>query len=263
MSTTTSSRNQQTVLITGASMGIGYELAKVFARMGYALVLVARSTERLQALAASLPQTPCKVISLDLSLPNAPAALEQFLADTPIDILVNNAGFGDYGLFHERELNKQLQMIDLNIRSLTELTYRFGRKMVGRRSGKILNVASTAAFQPGPLMSVYYATKHYVLAFSEGLANEWQDFGVSVSALCPGPTRSGFQEAAQMSKAKIIQRIKMPSSLDVAEYAYRSLMNNKTVAVHGTLNRIASSAVSLIPRSWVVRIVRAIQNSGT
>lgn len=158
-----------TALITGASSGIGFELARIMAHDGYDLVLVARRKEELQKIASEFPIRKIFIIEKDLSLPDAPKAVYNEIKEAGIvvDILVNNAGFGDYGLFHEIDIEKEKQMIDLNVRALTELTYVFGREMVERKNGNILNVASTAAFQPGPLMSVYYATKHYVLAFSE------------------------------------------------------------------------------------------------
>lgn len=180
------------------------------------------------------------------------------MKDIAIDILINNAGFGDYGYFHEGNITKYSQMIDLNVRSLTELTYLFGKDMVERRHGRILNVASTAAFQPGPLMSVYYATKHYVLAFSEGIAEEWSDFGVTVTALCPGPTESGFQKTARAGANKIFSK-KLPSSREVAEFGYKGLMARKRVIIHGFMNRIMAISVRFTPRNLIVKIVRSMQ----
>ncbi len=251
----------KTALITGASLGIGLELARVFAKNNYDLVLVARSADKLNALAKELSNVKTLVIVKDLSISGS--GLEIFnelkAKDIQIDVLVNNAGVGDFGFFHEANLERQLQMVDLNVRSLTELTYLFGKLMVARKDGKIMNVASTAAFQPGPRFSVYYATKHYVLALSEGLANEWKEHGVTVSALCPGPTESGFQEAAGIGRSKLGKRF-MPSSYDVAVYGYEALMNGKVVAVHGTANKIVSKIVRLLPRSLVTNLARKIQD---
>ncbi len=175
-----------------------------------------------------------------------------------IEILINNAGFGDYGYFHTLDLAKQQQMIRLNIEALTDLTYLYGKDMVKRKSGKILNVASTAAFQPGPLMSVYYATKHYVLAFSEAIAEEWSSFGVTVTALCPGPTESGFQKAASASLNKIFNK-NLPTSREVAEYGYASLMKGKRVAIHGLTNTIMAWSIRLLPRRLIVKMVKKMQ----
>lgn len=176
-----------------------------------------------------------------------------------VDILINNAGFGDYGYFHETDIEKQKQMIDLNIRTLTELTYLFGRDMIERKSGKILNVASTAAFQPGPLMSVYYATKHYVLAFSEGIAEEWSTFGVTVTALCPGPTESGFQKEAHLESSKLFHGKKLPTSHEVAQFGYEALLRGKRVAIHGLMNRIMAWSTHITPNWFLVKIVKWMQ----
>lgn len=250
-----------TALITGASSGIGLEFAKVFAQNGYDLVLVARSTDKLQKLASELKTVKTHIISKDLSLPTAPKEVYDELEaqGIQIEVLVNNAGFGDYGFFHETDWSKQAQMIDLNMRALTELTYLFGKKMVARKSGKILQVASSAAFQPGPLMSVYYATKHYVLAFSEGIANEWKDFGVTVTTLCPGPTESGFQAGAAMEESKLVKGKKMPTSADVAKYGYKALMRGTVVAVHGMVNWLLAMSVRFVPRGMVTNMVRGMQ----
>lgn len=249
-----------TVLITGASSGIWLEFAHIFAREWYDLVLIARTTESLLDLQQKLVSANVTIISRDLSLPNSSQEIydELKMKDIAIDILINNAGFGDYGYFHEGNITKYSQMIDLNVRSLTELTYLFGKDMVERRHGRILNVASTAAFQPGPLMSVYYATKHYVLAFSEGIAEEWSDFGVTVTALCPGPTESGFQKTARAGANKIFSK-KLPSSREVAEFGYKGLMARKRVIIHGFMNRIMAISVRFTPRNLIVKIVRSMQ----
>lgn len=149
-------------------------------------------------------------------------------------------------------------MIDLNIRTLTDFSYLFGRDMVSRKSGKILNVASTAAFQPGPLMSVYFATKHYVLAFSEGIAEEWAEYAVTVTALCPGPTESEFQKSASATKNKMFAK-KLPTSREVAEYGYKSLMKGKRVAIHGLMNRFLAFIVRFTPRTLIVKIIKVMQ----
>lgn len=252
----------KTVLITGASAGIGFELAKIFAENNFNLVLVARREDRLKEIQKQWGAERCVTIAKDLSDFKAPSELYQLLKqkNISIDILINNAGVGDYGLFHELKLEKQLQMIDLNIRALTELTYLFGKEMVEKKSGKILNIASTAAFQPGPLMSVYYASKHFVLAFSEGLYNEWFDYGVTVTTLCPGPTQSEFQQQAKMQKSKLVSTIKLPSAKEVAQLGFHATMNGQRLAVHGFLNKVMVFSVRFTPRNLILKVVRAIQD---
>jgi uncharacterized protein len=250
----------QTVLITGASNGIGLELANIFAGKNYNLVLVARSADKL--LAFEKAHQNVVSIAQDLSLPNAAQDLYNTLQSKKIsiDILINNAGFGDFGMFAESNWQKQEQMINLNITCLTQLTHLCLPNMIANKSGKILNVASTAAFQPGPLMSVYYATKAYVLHFSEAIANELEDTGVTVTVLCPGATESGFQNLANMHDSKLVKGKKLPTSKVVAEYGFKSLMAGKRVAIHGTLNYILANSNRLTPRNMVVKIVRMMQN---
>ena len=253
----------KTALITGASGGIGYELARVFARHKHNLVLVARSADKLEQLAQQLQQEfgiKVLVIPADLSLPRAAAAVFEQLqrANIQIDFLVNNAGFGNYGLFMETDWPKEEQMINLNIAALTHFTKVFGQEMVKNRSGRILNVASTAAFQPGPLMAVYYATKAYVLSFSEAIANELQGTGVTVTALCPGPTESGFVDAAALHNSKLFKGKKIATSREVAEYGYQALIRGRIVAVQGTTNKVMAKFVKFIPRKWQTAIVRKI-----
>jgi len=255
---------KKTALITGASSGIGLELARVHASKGGNLVLVARSKEKLENLKNELEQqysSMVLVIPKDLSNPEAPQQVYDQLQkeNIKIDYLFNNAGFGDYGFFYETNWEKEAQMIDLNVRTLTHFTKLFVKDMVSRKTGKIMNVASTASFQPGPLMSVYYATKHYVLAFSEGIANELKGTGVAVTALCPGPTASGFQDAAAMNDSKLVKGAKLPSAREVAEYGYRSLEKGKVVAIHGFLNKLMAESSRFMPRNIVRSVVRKVQ----
>jgi short-subunit dehydrogenase len=252
---------QKTALITGASAGIGMEFARVFARNGFDLVLVARRREAMDALAEEVQQKYQRkvfVIAEDLSQPEAVQRIDEILQKQSIevDVLVNNAGIGDFGLFHDTDLARQTHMIDLNIRALTSLTHIFGKKMVQRRQGYILNVASTAAFQPGPWMSVYFASKHYVLAFSEALASEWSDYGVVVSTLCPGATQSEFQNASAMQESALFKGKRIPSSEEVAVYGYNALMNGKTVAVHGWQNWLLTQSVRFAPRKLATYFAR-------
>ncbi len=253
-----------TVLITGASSGIGLELAKVFAQHKHSLILVARSKSKLEELAEVLRQTGVEVHLLVKDLSINQSAVEVFdwcnQHGVVVDYLVNNAGFGDFGFFHESNWARQEQMITLNITALTHLTHLFLPQMVKRKSGKIMNVASTAAFQPGPTMSVYYATKAFVLHFTEAISNELKGTGVTVTALCPGATESGFQSAAAMEESKLVKGKKLPSSLDVAMYGYKAMMNGRTVAVHGSMNSMMATGYRFLPRKWIVQVTRMIQD---
>ena len=259
-----STENAKTVaLITGASEGIGQELAKCFARRKHPLVLVARGEEKLKRLAAEISSVHgvrVSCIARDLSDPDGAPELHGKVEELGLEIgfLVNNAGAGTYGLFAETDLGRELRMMQLNMASVTALTKLFLPGMLKRRRGGILNVASTAAFQPGPLMAVYYASKAYVLSFSEALANELKGTGVSVSVLCPGPTRSGFQGSAGMESSKLFRRGVMDAS-DVAEIAYRGLMKGKTTIIPGFRNKILAFSVRLGPRALLPAIVRLMQ----
>lgn len=255
-----------TALITGASNGIGLELARVHASKGDDLILVARSEKKLAELKAELEQkhkVRVTVIGKDLALPDA---AQDVYAETKrqslrVDYLINNAGFGDFGMFTDTDWNKELQMINLNITALTHFTKLYLQDMVARGSGKVMNVASTAAFQPGPGMAVYFATKAYVLNFSEAVDNEVRDKGVTVTALCPGPTESGFQTAAAMEDSGLVKGKKLPSAEEVARYGYAAMMKGKAVAIHGFNNRVLATAVSFVPRSLVVKIIRKMQGA--
>ncbi len=254
-----------TALITGASNGIGLELAKVHASKGDHLVLVARSQSKLEEIKTSLENLyKVKVYTIvkDLSLSNAAQEVydETQKQNIQIAYLINNAGFGDFGMFAETDWNKELQMINLNMTTLTHLTKLYLQDMVKRRSGKIMNVASTAAFQSGPTMAVYYATKAYVLSFSEAIDNEVRDKGVTVTALCPGATESGFQAAAAMEESNLVKGKKLPTSKEVAEYGYAAMIKGKTVAIHGFKNWIMANSVRFTPRALVVKITRKIQD---
>lgn len=252
---------RQMALITGASSGIGYELAKLFARDGYDLALVARDRQKLDALAQAMRRQhgiSASVLPADLSLPEAPETVWRALEASPVDVLVNNAGFGAYGAFARTELAEQLRMIQVNATALTHLTRLFLPGMIQRGRGKILNVASTAAFQPGPLMAVYYASKAYVLSFSEAVANELRGSGVSVTALCPGPTTTDFQRRAGIERTRLM-RGRIMDAETVARAGYRGLLSGRTVVVPGLRNRLLSVAVRLPPRDAVTQMVRSIQ----
>ncbi|WKV13742.1 SDR family NAD(P)-dependent oxidoreductase [Marivirga harenae] len=253
----------KTALITGASSGIGLELAKIHAQQGDNLVLVARSEKKLNHLKKELESqygVSAAVFALDLSKPDAAHQLFDLTEkeNIEVDYLINNAGFGDFEQFHKSDLTKATQMIDLNISSLTILTKLYLNGMLERKSGKIMQLASTASFQPGPFMAVYYATKHYVLAFSEAIAEELKGTGVTVTALCPGPTTSGFQDAADLGDSKLVKDKKLPTSAEVAAYGYKSMMRGKRVAIHGLQNKLMAFSVRFTPRSWVTALVKKL-----
>ena len=249
-----------TVLITGASGGIGYELAKLFARDHHDLVLVARSAEKLSQVAGELQAhgVTVKTTVLDLALPVAPKFLYDQLQreNIAIDILVNNAGFGAFGDFAAMPEEEILGQIHLNITALTHLTRLLLPAMIERHAGRIMNVASTAAFQPGPLMAVYYATKAYVLSFSEAIANEVHKSGVTVTCFCPGATHTGFAERAGTQDSRIFKQFGAVPADKVARDGYRALMQGRTIAISGAHNWAIANSVRFAPRSLVTAISR-------
>jgi short-subunit dehydrogenase len=252
-----------TALITGASSGIGLELARIFAEHGHDVVLVARSEGKLQALATELQSRGgrAQVIAADLAAAGGPKQVVDRLAERglAIDVLVNNAGYGLFGPFLETSLETELAMIQLNIVALTELTKRLLPGMVARKNGRILNVASTAAFLPGPLMAVYYATKAYVLSFSEAIANELEGTGVTVTVLAPGPTASGFQAAASLEDSKLVAGKTLATSREVAAAAYDGLMSGAPIVIPGLVNKMTAQMHRLLPRRVVTSLVRGAQ----
>ena len=247
-----------TALITGASGGIGYELAKFFARDHHNLVLVARSADKLAQVATELQVHggTVKTIALDLAPPPGPKFLFDQLAGTPIDILVNNAGFGTFGEFAQMPEEEILGQIQLNVTALTQLTRLFLPPMVQRRSGRIMNVASTAAFQPGPGMAVYYATKAYVLSFSEAIANELRHSGVTVTCFCPGATHTGFAKRAGTEKSRLFKQLGAMDADKVALDGYRALMEGRTVAISGVHNWLVAQSTRFAPRRLVTAVSR-------
>jgi len=254
----------KTALITGASGGIGYELALLFARDGFDCILVARSEDKLTELATRLERehrVKTTVIARDLSRPSAVDEIYEAViaAAMPVDVLVNNAGFPVFGLFVETDLQTELDMLQVNVIALTALTKLFLRGMVERRAGRILNLASTAAFLPGPLMAVYYASKAYVLSFSEALANEVRGTGVTVTALCPGPTRTGFQKRGAMEDSRLVQG-QIADAPSVALAGYHGLMAGKPIVIPGFTNKLIPWVERLSPRGMVTRVVRRMQD---
>lgn len=246
-----------TALITGASSGIGYELSKLFAADGYDLVLVARNEQKLNQLAAELHSAhgvDALVLPQDLGNPATPQKIYDALQSRSltIDALVNNAGFSNYGPFAETDLAGELNMLQVNLVALTHLTKLFLPGMVERGQGCILNIGSTASFQPTPLVTVYGASKSYVLHFSEAIAEELTGTGVTVTALCPGATRTGFQARAGVGKARLASSGLM-SAEQVARIGYRALMRGKRVVVPGLYNSLMAFLVRFTPRPVVTR----------
>lgn len=253
----------KTALITGASSGIGLEFARVFAPHKNNLVLVARRKDKLDELADELRSrhgVTVKVIAADLSNMDEVQNIYDLCRDNSIEIeyLVNNAGFGDFTHFADSDWDTTEKMIDLNIKALTKLCRLFIPDMLKRKSGKILNVASTAAFQPGPNMAVYFASKSYVLFLSEALYSELKGTGVGVTCLCPGPTESGFLAVASMEDSTLFKDKKIPSSKEVAEFGYNAMMKNKMTVIHGLINNIMATASSFAPRKLVLAIVKKV-----
>ena len=255
----------QTALVTGASMGIGVDLAECFARDGYDLVLTARSESALKEVAARLAQqhgVKATAIASDLGVPGAGEKLATAIkaAGIEIDALVNNAGYGIAGAFEGSARTRQLGMIDLNDRALVELTHIYWPHMLANKRGGVLNVASTASFQPGPLMAIYYASKAFVLSFSEALWKEAEGTGVHVSCLCPGPTVSNFRATAGTGKTRLSRTgTPMPSAV-VAEEGYRGWKANQRVVITGARNRVMARLVPFLPRKTILGLVHNLQS---
>ncbi|WP_336790282.1 SDR family NAD(P)-dependent oxidoreductase [Paenibacillus sp. MMO-177] len=248
----------KTALITGASSGLGYEFVKRFAQDGYHLVLVARSGQKLEEIKKTYKDIHVTVIQKDLSKPGAAKEVfdeveKQFVT---VDVLVNNAGFGLLGKFDELDIRKQLDMIQLNIAALTELTYYFLQNMKKRNTGKILNVASTAAFQPGPMMNIYYATKSFVLSFSEALVEELSGTGITVTTLCPGATKTNFGTVAAVENTKMFSRAM--DSEEVVKIGYNAMMKGKRVVITGGMNKAGALGAKFLPRSLAAKIAKYV-----
>jgi uncharacterized protein len=249
---------KKAALITGASAGLGAEFARQLSKRGHRLVLAARRRDRLEDLAKELGNA--RAVAIDLSKKDAAANLMADLkaAGEEVEILVNNAGFGLIGRFAELDAKRQRQMIDLNVGTLTDLCRAVAPQMVARQSGEIINVASTAAFQPGPNMAIYFATKAYVLSFTEALHEELKPHGVSVSCLCPGPTRTEFGEVAGFVGNGAFDRVAMESP-EVVQTGLEGLDKNHAVVVPGLTNKIVAASTRFAPRSVVRKIAGAIK----
>src|SRR5690554_2267426 len=250
---------KKTALITGASKGIGEALARLFAENGHNLVLVARGGEVLHQLKRELEEkqrSNVNVIVKDLCLPEAAREVFQEVkeAGIEVDYLVNNAGFGDWGSFVDKPWERYERMIALNVTALAHLTHLYTREWKERKSGRILNISSTAAFQPGPMMAVYFATKSFVLQLSEALNHELKKEGITVTVLCPGPTSTYFGEESGMKASRLVKNVKIASARSVAKLGYNAMMKGKPVAIHGTMNKLAPFAIRFLPRRWVTRV---------
>lgn len=255
----------QTALITGASGGIGLELARCFAKSGYNLVLVARSVDKLETNAAELARefrVRADAISSDLSRIGAGAELVKTLEarGLSIDVLVNNAGYGINAPFAETELAGQLGMLDLNMRALVELTGLLWPRLLQSGRGGVLNVASTAAFQPGPMMAVYCATKAFVLSFTEALWEEGRGTGVRVSCLCPGATATGFADRSGVGKTRLFQNGGVMSARRVARMGYVAFQANRRVKITGLSNALMAWGAKFSPRTMVLKIGRRLMS---
>lgn len=258
----------QTALITGASAGIGVDLAECFARDGYDLILTARSESALQDVASRIAAAhgiKTHTIAQDLGAHGGGSAVANAIAQKGlnVDVVVNNAGYGHAGALTSSDLQTQLGMIDLNVRALVELTYLYWDRMIANRRGGVLNVASTAAFQPGPLMANYYASKAYVLSFSEAMWEEARGTGVNVSCLCPGPTVSKFRERAGTGRTRLARASKAVPSAPVARAGYEAWKRNRPVIVTGARNAFQANIVKYIPRETLLKMVRNIQSPAT
>jgi hypothetical protein len=251
-------------LVTGASSGIGLALARVLALEGHDLVLVARREAELQRLASDLSgwqSTESVVVPADLSTPDGAAEVARRVADAglDIDVLVNNAGFGLQGSFADQPVEELQRMLAVNVVTLTELTRLVLPGMVARRHGRVLNVASTAAFQPGPFMAVYYASKAYVLSFTEAIAEELSGTGVTATALCPGAVPSGFQERAQFGEHSPLMRTPGVKSAEVvARAAYDGMVRGRRIVIPGSANKLGAQSIRFAPRRVVTKVVRRL-----
>jgi short-subunit dehydrogenase len=259
---TTLSTTNKTALITGASSGIGMALAHQFAQDGYQLVLAARGVAKMQALADELQRkfkVSVTVIGADLETHDGAARLHADVKARGIVLsaLANNAGYGAFGEFKDSALKSELAMMQLNMNTVVVLTKLFLPDLLATR-GKILNTASTAAFQPGPYMAVYYATKSFVLSFSEAIASELEDTGVTVTALCPGPTASGFQDKADLGNSALIKGKKLPTSEEVAALGYRAMQRGQRVYIPGFVNWAMAQSMRFTPRNLATKVVKIL-----
>ncbi|GAA3785415.1 SDR family oxidoreductase [Corallibacter vietnamensis] len=249
-------------LITGGASGLGYELALLLAKDTYNLVLVDINSDNLKQAKQTIEATysvDVQILQKDLSVQNVAVDIMDAVGHAKIDVLINNAGFGLFGTFHSTDWEREAQMLNLHVMTTTHLTKLVLKDMVASGSGRILNLSSLAAFQPGPLMSLYYATKGYILSFSEAIANELKDTGVTVTALCPGPTKTSFQEVVSSDSSENKIKFNMADAKSVALYGYQAMMKGKTYAIPGKFNKFLATLPRIIPRNMATNIVRNIQ----
>lgn len=247
----------KTSVVTGGASGIGLELVKLLIEDNYKVFIVDNNKENLKKLEKSINPKHFVGIREDMSSLSSPQKIYKKLKDENIEVLINNAGFGDYGKFHTTDWKKEEKMINLHVVNTTHLTKLFLKDMVKKNDGKIMNISSVAAFQPGPLMSLYYATKAYILHFTEAIANEVKDKNICISVLCPGQTKTNFQKNVSSKKNKIMFNVSCPEK--VAKYGYRALKANDTISIPGNFNKFLVFLNRLLPRSVVTKIVRYIQ----
>ena len=247
----------KTSVVTGGASGIGLELVKLLIEDNYKVFIVDNNKENLKKLEKSINPKHFVGIREDMSSLSSPQKIYRKLKDENIEVLINNAGFGDYGKFHTTDWKKEEKMINLHVVNTTHLTKLFLKDMVKKNDGKIMNISSVAAFQPGPLMSLYYATKAYILHFTEAIADEVKDKNICISVLCPGQTKTNFQKNVSSKKNKIMFNVSCPEK--VAKYGYRALKENNTISIPGNFNKFLVFLNRLLPRSVVTKIVRYIQ----
>lgn len=252
----------KTAVITGASSGIGLEMAYILAEEGYHLILINAHSDKLNAIKADIQSrfgVQVDTLRIDMGLPGAADSIYNFCKSFDIDVLVNNAGFGVKGQFTQTSWQEEEEMLGVHIYTLTKLCKLIGSKMQQNRKGRILNVSSVAAFQPGPLMAVYYATKSYILSFSQALAVELQHSGVTVTVLCPGPTRTGFQQRVGSESSLLARRKLLSSAKEVARYGYHAMLHGDKVAIPGITNKLLVLIGKLIPHSVTCRLLYWLQ----
>lgn len=257
-----SMEKNKTALVTGAASGLGLEFCNLLAKDNYTIIMVDLNADKLEEEKTGLENTfniTVKTLVADLSKQESANQLFEKVADYTIDVLINNAGFGMFGMFHENNWERELSMLNLHVITTTHLTKLVLKKMVKNGHGKVLNVSSLAAFQPGPLMALYYATKSYVLSFSEAIANELKGTGVTVTAFCPGPTKTLFQQTVQEGKDKGKIGFNMGCPKKVTLYGYKAMHKGKTIAIPGGFNNFLARLPRILPRATAVNIVRKIQ----
>lgn len=250
-------------VVTGASSGIGLEFVTLLAEEGYDLVLAARSRSEMERIGVEMQRRHgirVRIVPGDLSDPANVDRIIEAIQGQPVDVLINSAGFGSYGVFEQIDWDLEYDMILLNVAAVTQLCKRLLPAMVHRRYGRVLNVASMAAFLPGgPYMAVYYATKAYVLSFSQALSSELADTGVTITALCPGPTASGFSRASGAEHSKVFSR-PLPSAASVASFGYQAMKEGKTIAIPGWQNKLIALLTPILPRTKVLDYVKKRQS---